>query len=148
MDYHATLADYLAAKLRLFAAILPGEGTAVVDMDGAEAEAVVAAARTRGQRLVRIGRQGSELRLIDVSASGFRQRLRVDAFGRTEDVVLPLAGAFQVSNALVAAGLAVGAGIATDVAIAALARSRRRAGPARAGRPQVERRDDLHRLRS
>jgi UDP-N-acetylmuramoyl-L-alanyl-D-glutamate--2,6-diaminopimelate ligase len=90
-------------------------------MDGAEAEAVVGAAGTRGRSLIRIGRRGRELRLIDVSASGFRQRLRVDAFGRIEDVVLPLAGAFQVSNALVAAGLAMGAGIDSDVAIAALA---------------------------
>lgn len=121
MDYHATVADYLAAKLRLFTTILPKDGTAVVDMDGAEAEAVVAAARGRGQKLIRIGRRGSELRLVDLSASGFRQRLRIDAFGRIDDVVLPLAGAFQASNALVAAGLAVGAGVRTDDAVAALA---------------------------
>jgi len=121
MDYHATVADYLAAKLRLFTTILPRDGTAVVDMDGAEAEAAVAAARRRGQRLIRIGRGGSELRLVDLSRSGFRQRLRIDAFGRIDDVVLPLAGAFQVSNALVAAGLAVGAGVPTDNAVAALA---------------------------
>jgi UDP-N-acetylmuramoyl-L-alanyl-D-glutamate--2,6-diaminopimelate ligase len=121
MDYHATVADYLAAKLRLFTTILPRDGAAVVDMDGAEAEAVVAAARRRGQRLIRIGRRGSELRLVDLSASGFRQRLRIDAFGRIDDIVLPLAGAFQASNALVAAGLAVGAGVPTGDAVAALA---------------------------
>src|SRR5262249_11266417 len=42
-------------------------------------------------------------------------------FGRHVDVVLPLAGDFQVSNALVAAGLAIGAGVAPDAAVAALA---------------------------
>ena len=118
-----TVADYLAAKLRLFTAILPAGGTAVVDMDGAAAAAVVAAAKTRGQRLVRIGRRGSELphrrhrrRAASVSASA-----SMPSAGPS-DVVLPLAGAFQASNALVAAGLAIGAGIATDAAIAALAR--------------------------
>src|SRR5260370_16271707 len=90
-------------------------------MDGGDAEGVVGAARRRGQRLIRIGRRGSELRLVDLSASGFRQRLRIDAFGRIDDVVLPLAGAFQASNALVAAGLAVGAGVPTGDAVAALA---------------------------
>ena len=40
---------------------------------------------------------------------------------RIDDVVLPLAGAFQASNALVAAGLAVGAGVPTGDAVAALA---------------------------
>ena len=121
MDYHATVADYFAAKLRLFVTILPSDGTAVVDMDGARSETVAAVARERGQGLIRIGRRGSELRLIDLAASGFRQRLRIDAFGRLIDVVLPLAGAFQASNALVAAGLAIAAGVPAEEAVASLA---------------------------
>jgi UDP-N-acetylmuramoyl-L-alanyl-D-glutamate--2,6-diaminopimelate ligase len=121
MDYHPSVADYLAAKLRLFTAILPEDGTAVVDMDGARSDAVVAAARERGQTLIRSGRRGSELRLIDLWTTGFRQRLRVDVVGRTVDVVLPLAGAFQASNALVAAGLAIASGVPAEQAVATLA---------------------------
>ncbi len=121
MDYHPTVADYLAAKLRLFTAILPANGTAVVDMDGAHSAEVLATARRRGQTLVRVGRKGSEIRLAGVAPTGFRQRLAIEAFGRPYEVMLPLAGSFQASNALVAAGLAIGAGIAADVALEALA---------------------------
>ena len=122
MDYHATVDDYLAAKLRLFTTLLPADGTAVLDMDGARAGDAAAVAVSRGQRLLRVGRAGAEMRIVEVAPNGFRQRLKVEAFGRPYDILLPLAGAFQVSNALVAAGLAVGAGIDVDAALAALAK--------------------------
>ncbi len=121
MDYHPTVEAYLAAKLRLFTDILPAEGTAVIDMDGARGADVAAVAEKRGQSLIRVGRAGNEIRLIALAAEGFRQRLRLSAFGRDQDLLLPLAGAFQASNALVAAGLAIGAGVDADTAVAALA---------------------------
>jgi UDP-N-acetylmuramoyl-L-alanyl-D-glutamate--2,6-diaminopimelate ligase len=120
MDYHPTVEAYLAAKLRLFDVVLPKSGTAVIDMDGARAAAVEEEAAGRGQRLIRIGRQGREIRLRDLSPDGFRQRLWLDAFGREQNVLLPLAGAFQASNALVAAGLAIATGIEPDRVFAAL----------------------------
>jgi len=120
MDYHPTVADYLSAKLRLFAAILPADGTAVVDMDGAHASQVAATAQGRGQTLIGVGRKGHDLRLVEATAEGFCQRLVIDAFGKRCDVLLPLAGGFQVSNALVSAGLAVAAGIDVETAVAAL----------------------------
>jgi UDP-N-acetylmuramoyl-L-alanyl-D-glutamate--2,6-diaminopimelate ligase len=120
MDYHPTVEAYLAAKLRLFRDILPASGAAIIDMDGARAPDVLAAARARGQELIRVGRAGVELRLVDLKPEGFRQRLRVEAFGRDHDILLPLAGAFQASNALVAAGVAIATGIDAGVALAAL----------------------------
>jgi UDP-N-acetylmuramoyl-L-alanyl-D-glutamate--2,6-diaminopimelate ligase len=48
------------------------------------------------------------------------QRLRIGASGRSFEVRLPLAGAFQASNALVAAGLCIAAGEATEPVLAAL----------------------------
>ena len=121
MDYHATVEAYLAAKLKLFTDVLPASGTAVVDMDGARSADVAAVAGARGQRLVRVGRAGSEIRLDALAADGFRQRLSLSVFGARRDVLLPLAGSFQASNALTAAGLAIGAGIDADTAIGALA---------------------------
>ncbi|HZP19946.1 MAG TPA: UDP-N-acetylmuramoyl-L-alanyl-D-glutamate--2,6-diaminopimelate ligase [Bauldia sp.] len=121
MDYHATVADYLAAKLRLFGAILPEGGVAVVDMDDGHSLDVVAVARRRRQEILRVGRKGVEIRLVDIKPAGFRQRLQVEAFGRVREILLPLAGAFQAANALVAAGLAIGAGIDREDALAALA---------------------------
>jgi UDP-N-acetylmuramoyl-L-alanyl-D-glutamate--2,6-diaminopimelate ligase len=50
------------------------------------------------------------LRLANVARDGFRQRLTLVDGGRTYDVGLPLIGAYQVENALVAAGLALSLG--------------------------------------
>jgi UDP-N-acetylmuramoyl-L-alanyl-D-glutamate--2,6-diaminopimelate ligase len=122
MDYHPTVADYLAAKLRLFREVLPATATAVIAMDGARAEDVLAAAQARGQRVIGTGIAGEEIRLAALKPEGFSQRLHVVAFGQSHDVLLPLAGTFQASNALVAVGLAIAAGIAADAAIGAIAR--------------------------
>ena len=121
MDYHPTVEAYLDAKLRLFTTVLPQSGTAVVNMDGAGASDVLATAMARGQTLIRVGRAGEEIRLVDLVPHDFRQRLAVVAFGKEREILLPLAGAFQSSNALVAAGLAVAAGIDADVAFGTLA---------------------------
>jgi UDP-N-acetylmuramoyl-L-alanyl-D-glutamate--2,6-diaminopimelate ligase len=120
MDYHPTVADYLNAKLRLFRDILPATGTAVIAMDGARAEEVLAAVGARGQKVIRTGIAGEELRLAAQKPEGFSQRLHIVASGRAYDVLLPLAGAFQASNALVAAGLAIAAGIDVETALTAL----------------------------
>ena len=129
MDYHPDVEDYLAAKLRLFTVILPKDGVAVVDMDdGAFGRRRGGRAAARRQRLTRVGRNGREIRIKDIRASGFEQRLGIEAFGRPREVVLPLAGAFQASNALVAAGLAIAAGVDEDAAFAALAKLGARLG--------------------
>ena len=146
MDYHPTVADYLAAKLRLFTTILPPDGTAVIDMDGARASDVLDAARARGAHLIRVGRQGEEIRITGIEASGFRQRLRFEGFGKAYDVLLPLAGAFQASNALVAAGLAIGAGVEAGDGLRRAGRPRRRHRPAGTRRPQGQWRAGLRRL--
>ncbi|MCB1501782.1 MAG: UDP-N-acetylmuramoyl-L-alanyl-D-glutamate--2,6-diaminopimelate ligase [Bauldia sp.] len=122
MDYHPDVAHYLAAKLRLFEVVLPSDGVAVVDMDGARSPDVAAVAARRGLELIRVGRQGGEIRILDDSIAGFEQRLTLDAFGARRAVVLPLAGAFQASNALVAAGLAIAAGVDEDAVFSALSR--------------------------
>ena len=120
MDYHPTVENYLEAKLKLFGNLLPEGRTAVVDADGPYAEAVMAVARRRGQRLIDIGRAGRAIRLLKATPDLHSQSLELDVFGTPMHVRLPLAGGFQVSNALVAAGLAIAAGIEPRVAIDAL----------------------------
>ena len=117
LDYHPSVEAYFAAKMRLFDAVLPPSGTAVVQCDGPFADRVVALARSRGAPLIRIG---EEMRVTGLAPDEFRQRLTVRAFGRERRVLLPLAGAFQAENALAAAGLAIAAGIDADTAFAAL----------------------------
>jgi UDP-N-acetylmuramoyl-L-alanyl-D-glutamate--2,6-diaminopimelate ligase len=123
LDYHHTVEAYRAAKLRLFTDLLPADGTAVV-MAGEEGAPFVAAARARGQRIIAIGR-GDEDRTGGVAIrsetiDGAGQIVRIAAFGRDFSIRLPLLGSFQVDNALLAAGLAIGCGIAPDKAFAAL----------------------------
>ncbi|HXL69367.1 MAG TPA: UDP-N-acetylmuramoyl-L-alanyl-D-glutamate--2,6-diaminopimelate ligase [Xanthobacteraceae bacterium] len=121
LDYHGTLEAYRAAKLRLFDTLLPAGAAAVIDADHDEAAAFVAAADKRKLRLYTVGRKGRDLTLIEAKPEGFAQSLAIRAAGKEHRVRLPLVGAFQVSNALVAAGLTIAAGSAAADTIAALA---------------------------
>jgi UDP-N-acetylmuramoyl-L-alanyl-D-glutamate--2,6-diaminopimelate ligase len=124
LDYHHTFEAYRAAKLRLFTDLLPATGTAVV-MAGEEGNPFIAAARARGQKLIVIGRDpafaADGIAILSEAIAGAAQRVEIAAFGRRHAIRIPLLGRFQVDNALVAAGLAIGCGMAPDQAFAALA---------------------------
>ncbi len=120
LDYHPNVEAYLNAKLRLFTELLQPGRTAVINTDGASHEQVAAAAQARGLKLLSVGRAGHDLRLVSIERDGFAQRLRIEAGGETVHVRLPLIGDYQVENALVAAGLAIGAGLPAATAVRAL----------------------------
>lgn len=110
LDYHGSMESYMAAKMRLFDTVLqPGAG-AVVNLDDRYGEAFAAAARISGLDLMTVGRNGSALRVLEVERDGFGQVVTVDIGGGARKVGVPLVGAFQVSNALVAAALAASTG--------------------------------------
>lgn len=120
LDYHPTIEAYLEAKLRLVRELLPAGAPVVVNMDGAGADAFVAAAQARDLPLISVGERGETIRLIVRERLGAGQRLSLGGpWGRAE-VMLPLAGDFQAENALVAAGLALAAGISMPRILAAL----------------------------
>ena len=114
LDYHSDLAHYLAAKLRLFRDLVVADGAAVISADHDCSQAVTDAARSRGLRLIAVGVKGDGagegIRLIEAEIDGFAQRLTLEHRGRRQQVRLPLVGAFQIENALVAAGLAIATG--------------------------------------
>jgi UDP-N-acetylmuramoyl-L-alanyl-D-glutamate--2,6-diaminopimelate ligase len=110
LDYHESFEQYFAQKLRLFRELLPKGSGAVVDVDSEGGETVAVEAKARGLSLITIGRAGKSLRLVSAKASGFAQNLVVEHEGRQYKVRLPLVGAFQASNALVAAGLVMATG--------------------------------------
>ena len=120
LDYHPTVAHYLAAKLRLFDALVVDGGAAVIDVDHEHAGAVVTAASKRGLKLITVGNKGDGIRLADVAIEGFAQRLTVEHAGKRHSIMLPLVGAFQVENALVAAGPVIATGGAPDAVFSAL----------------------------
>ena len=121
LDYfHATLDAYLAAKLRLFETLLPEGRPAVVNADSDAADQVVAACAARGIEVYDVGRRGARLRLVDARQDDLAASLTIDVDGRRIQTRLPLAGDFQVANALVAAGLCIASGSPADAVLAAL----------------------------
>jgi UDP-N-acetylmuramoyl-L-alanyl-D-glutamate--2,6-diaminopimelate ligase len=120
LDYHPSVEAYLAAKLRLFETLVTDGGGAVIDVDYEHSDAVVAAARKRGLKLMTVGRNGDGIRLIGTAIDGFAQTMTVEHAGKRHQLKLPLVGGFQVENALVAAGLAIATGGAADRVFAAL----------------------------
>ena len=120
LDYHGNMGAYRAAKLRLFESLLPRGGAAVLNADSDAYGAFASAAVSSGQTVFSVGEAGQGLKLIDRQLVPEGQRLKLGAEGRNYDVRLPLAGGFQASNALVAAGLCIGAGEAVEAVLAAL----------------------------
>ncbi len=114
LDYHGDMAAYRAAKLRLFAELLPAGAPAVAStaLDGETMAALQAIARTRKLDLRTVGEGGAALRLIESIARPDGQVLRVSAGGAVREVTLQLPGRFQADNALVAAALATATGVA------------------------------------
>ena len=120
LDYHGTMGAYRAAKLRLFETLLPRGGTAVLNADSDAYDAFAAAAVTAGQTVVSVGDAGQGIRLAARSLLPEGQRLKLELDGQAHELVLPLAGGFQASNALVAAGLCLAAGLSVEQTLAGL----------------------------
>jgi len=125
LDYHPSMDAYLAAKLRLFSELLPAGRTAVVNADDAHASKVAAAARGRGLEVLTTGVAGETLKLLALQPGpGFGQQLLVShKAAKPQPIALPLLGAYQASNALLAAGLVLATerSEAPDRVLAALA---------------------------
>ena len=120
MDYHPDFAHYLAAKLRLFD-LVADDGVAAVHADAAHAEDFVRVARRRNLKLVTVGASGQTLQLVSRRAAGEAQLLEIAHAGTVHRVSLPLVGAFQAANALLAAGIAIGLGDPPSRVLEALA---------------------------
>lgn len=123
LDYHATMEDYLAAKLGLFSRVLPEGGVAVVDADGVGADAAAKLkdiAAARGLVLQTIGSAGADYALTNVqpTTSGISAALRVG--GQVFELDLPLLGAFQLHNVVMALALVTAAGADLAAAVAAV----------------------------
>jgi UDP-N-acetylmuramoyl-L-alanyl-D-glutamate--2,6-diaminopimelate ligase len=110
LDYHETMEAYFAAKLRLFSEVVDADGAAVIWADDAWSERAIAAARARGLKLLTVGTLGDTIRLVSRTPTQLGQTLELEAGGKTHKVNLPLIGAYQAANALVAAGLVLATG--------------------------------------
>ncbi|MGX5720533.1 UDP-N-acetylmuramoyl-L-alanyl-D-glutamate--2,6-diaminopimelate ligase [Shinella zoogloeoides] len=120
MDYHPTVEHYMASKMRLFDTLLPKGAPAVIYADDEWSGAAIEAARKAGLDVRTVGRKGDYLTLKRVEHFRHKQTAEIHAGGEIHEVHIPLAGDFQVANALVAAGLAMSTGVSASLAMAAL----------------------------
>jgi UDP-N-acetylmuramoyl-L-alanyl-D-glutamate--2,6-diaminopimelate ligase len=129
MDYHPTVEDYHRAKLRLFDTLLSKGAPAIIFADDPWSAPTVKAAQAAGLKVLTVGRHGDFLKLKRVEHERHRQRAEVEADGVLYEIDLPLAGDFQIANALVSAGLAISTG--TPVAKALMALEKLQGAPGR-----------------
>lgn len=106
LDYHGTMEQYLAAKLKLVTYLAP-DGVAAVNADERAWDAI-----PRKIRTIRYGLHAdAEVRAVDLVTGPTESRFTIEGrFGR-KPVTLPLPGEFNVANALGAAACALGLGL-------------------------------------
>lgn len=105
LDYHDSFESYEAAKLRLFTELVPDDGYAVVNADSGSATAALAASRCS---VLTVGGSKADIRVTSFKPDQTGTALVISADGKTHKLRLPLIGAFQVSNALIAGALSGG----------------------------------------
>ena len=110
LDYHGSMEDYRAAKLRLFQELLPEGGAAVLNAESPEFIALQKIAESHGLRVLSYGIAKGDLHCGHATAQAEGWDLEIDAMGETFALTFPLPGAFQVDNALAALGLAIACG--------------------------------------
>ncbi len=111
MDYHPTVEHYMASKMRLFGALLPKGSSAVIFADDQWSAEAIAAARKAGHDVRTVGRNGDFIALKRVEHFRPQAVAEVHVGDDIYEIHVPLAGDFQIANALVAAGLAMSTGI-------------------------------------
>ncbi len=117
LDYHGDLDAYRAAKLRLFAELLPTRATAIInaDMDAVTADALRGIALSRRIELREVGENGNALKLLQATPLPHGQELVINSCGMRHTIRLALPGRFQADNALMAAALAEATGVADAI---------------------------------
>lgn len=102
LDYHGDMEAYRQAKFRLFSALLPQGAAAILNADSEEFAALEKICSARGLTIISFGRQGKTIKLAahEIVAEG--QKITLHYAGREYDMVLKLAGRFQIDNILCA----------------------------------------------
>lgn len=110
LDYHKTMENYFAAKMRLFDEVVGDGAAAVIWADDEWSDRAIEHARQRDLRLYTVGQKGQAIRLVSRTPGQLGQMLELVYAGQPYRVNLPLIGGYQAANALVAAGLVVATG--------------------------------------
>ena len=122
LDYHGDMDAYFEAKMRLFDEVVHENGTAVIWADDEWSGKAIARAKLRALRLITVGEQGDGICLISRTPTQLGQTLELKIQGETSKVKLPLIGAYQAANVLVAAGIVLASGGDVEDVLGHLAR--------------------------
>jgi len=122
LDYHADMDAYFAAKMRLFDEVVAADGAAVIWADDARSAEVIARARSRGLTLITVGEAGETIKLVSRTSTPLGQRLMLRHEGHEHQLSLPLIGAYQAANVLIAAGLVLATGGDWDATLLGMGR--------------------------
>ena len=120
MDYHPTVEHYFQSKMRLFDTLLPNGAPAVIYSDDEWSDKAITAAKSASLDVCTVGRKGDFLSLKRVEHFRDKQVAEIHHSGEIFEVHLPLAGDFQIANAIVSAGLAIVTGVPASKALQAL----------------------------
>ena len=110
LDYHPDMDSYFAAKMRLFDEVVDAEGTAVVWTGDAKSAEVIEHVKRRGLKVLTVGPNAETIALVSRTATALGQSLLIRFEGKEHRLSLPLIGAYQAANVLVAAGLVLATG--------------------------------------
>ena len=119
-DYHPDVDDYFSAKARLFTELTPVKMPVVVNVNDEYGQRVLALCKKRGQPTLSVGWTGADIHINEIMPKAAGQALDLSVRGERVKLTLPLAGEFQVLNAVQALGLALVTGVKQEVAIQAL----------------------------
>ena len=119
-DYHPSMQDYFTSKARLFIDLTPRGAPVVINTNDKYGEHLVSVCEGLGHDVVQVGWTGYDIRIDEVMPHASGQNLTLVVNGNRHKVDLPLAGEFQVLNAVAALGLAMKTGVSEDKAVEAL----------------------------
>ncbi|WP_321341127.1 UDP-N-acetylmuramoyl-L-alanyl-D-glutamate--2,6-diaminopimelate ligase [uncultured Cohaesibacter sp.] len=117
LDYHCTFENYRDAKSQLFSRLVKADGTAVINLDDASGAHFLEVARKRGLTCLTVGHDSkADLVIQSIAVEGLDQIVTLSGLWGDVSCKVPLVGAFQVSNVLVAGLMAYASGVdAADI---------------------------------
>ena len=122
LDYHPSMEAYFEAKMRLFDEVA-GEGSAAVVWTGDPRSAdVIERSNKRGLKVLTVGPDAADIVLVSREPTPLGQQLVLRHGQKEHKLMLPLIGAYQVSNVLTAAGLVLATGGQWAATLAGMAR--------------------------
>ncbi len=124
LDYHADMADYRNAKLKLWNLVRDG-GAAIINADAADCDPFERAAKQCGLDVVLCGWRAPRdraLKIVEILPRPNAQTMVLLWSGKEYRVELPLIGEFQALNAVCAATLALATGEAPEAVFNGMAK--------------------------